>query len=99
MTVQNRIDARIPGRFTTGVHTKQPHDSARKHVAGAAPYVDDLPEPPGTLHAALVLSPVAHGLLRNIDASAARAMPTRVGTNSDDPPSGTSPMFTNARRK
>ena len=40
-----------------------PHESAHLHVAGAAPYVDDLPELAGTLHAALGLSPVAHGRL------------------------------------
>ena len=27
------------------------HDSAAKHVAGEALYIDDMPEPPGTLHA------------------------------------------------
>ena len=34
-----------------------PHESAHLHVSGAAPYTDDLPEPAGTLHAALGLSP------------------------------------------
>jgi xanthine dehydrogenase large subunit len=46
------------------VHRSVRHDSALKHVAGEAPYIDDLPEPPGTLHAALVMSPLAHGRLR-----------------------------------
>lgn len=40
-----------------------PHDSARKHVAGSAAYIDDLPEPQGTLHGALGLSPAARGRL------------------------------------
>ena len=39
------------------------HESARAQVAGAARYIDDLPELRGTLYAALVLSPVAHGEL------------------------------------
>jgi len=39
------------------------HESARLHVTGAATYTDDLPELAGTLYAALVLSPVAHGEL------------------------------------
>ena len=39
----------------------RPHESAHLHVQGAAPYVDDLTELTGTLHAALGLSPVAHG--------------------------------------
>ena len=43
-----------------------PHESARLHVQGAAPYTDDEPEWQGTLHAALVLSGVAHGRLRAI---------------------------------
>jgi xanthine dehydrogenase large subunit len=66
------------GNFRTGIGTAQPHDSAAKHVAGTAIYVDDMPEPPGTLHAALVLSPIAHGSLRGIDASAALAHPGNV---------------------
>ncbi|GAB4207021.1 MAG: xanthine dehydrogenase molybdopterin binding subunit [Tibeticola sp.] len=40
-----------------------PHESARLHVTGEAAYTDDLPELRGTLYAALVLSPVAHGEL------------------------------------
>ncbi|WP_428668848.1 xanthine dehydrogenase molybdopterin binding subunit [Reyranella sp.] len=50
-----------------GVHTSQRHDSALKHVTGQAVYIDDMPEPAGTLHAALVLSPVAHGRLKKLD--------------------------------
>ena len=63
--------------FSAGpvVGVSHPHESARLHVAGAAPYVDDLPELAGTLHAALGLSPVAHGTLRGIDLATLRAMP------------------------
>ncbi|MCO4318431.1 xanthine dehydrogenase molybdopterin binding subunit [Phyllobacterium sp. 21LDTY02-6] len=50
------------------------HDSAARHVAGEAAYIDDMPELPGTLHGALVLSPVAHGRLKGVDASEALAM-------------------------
>jgi len=50
-----------------GVHTAQRHDSALKHVTGQALYIDDMPEPAGTLHAALVLSPLAHGRLKKLD--------------------------------
>lgn len=50
-----------------GVHTSQRHDSALKHVTGQALYIDDMPEPAGTLHAALVLSPVAHGRLKKLE--------------------------------
>ncbi|MEQ1659549.1 MAG: xanthine dehydrogenase molybdopterin binding subunit, partial [Hylemonella sp.] len=51
------------------------HESARHQVQGLAPYVDDLPELRGTLHAAPILSPVAHGRLKSVDTKAARAMP------------------------
>ena len=53
----------------------QAHESAAAQVAGVAPYIDDLPEVRGTLHAAPILSPVAHGRLRGVDASAALALP------------------------
>ena len=39
------------------------HESATLHVTGAATYTDDIPEVRGTLYAALILSPVAHGEL------------------------------------
>jgi len=52
-----------------------PHESARAQVAGAATYVDDIPETRGTLHAAPILSSVAHGRLLGVDAAAALAMP------------------------
>ena len=57
------------------VHTARRHDSALKHVTGQALYIDDMPEPPGTLHGALVLSPIASGRLRRLDLSAAAAAP------------------------
>ncbi len=53
----------------------QMHESARAQVAGAATYVDDIPEVRGTLHAAPILSHVAHGRLLGVDSSAALAMP------------------------
>ena len=52
-----------------------PHESAHLHVSGAAPYIDDLPEPAGTLHAALGLSPIAHGKLLSVDLARIRQMP------------------------
>ena len=52
-----------------------PHDSAARHVAGTADYVDDLPAPAGTLHAALGLSDIARGRIRHLDLSAVRAAP------------------------
>ena len=52
-----------------------PHESARAQILGAATYVDDMLELQGTLHAAPILSPVAHGRLRGVDASAALSLP------------------------
>ncbi|MBI5721261.1 MAG: xanthine dehydrogenase molybdopterin binding subunit [Burkholderiales bacterium] len=52
-----------------------PHESAALHVAGAAPYTDDVPELAGTLHAALGLSPIAHGVIERLDLDAIRALP------------------------
>ena len=57
------------------VGMRLPHESAHLHVAGAAPYIDDLPELAGTLHAALGLSPVAHGRIVGLDLELVRAMP------------------------
>ena len=51
------------------------HDSALKHTTGEARYVDDIPDVPGTLHAALVLSTVPHGRLTALHSEAALAMP------------------------
>jgi xanthine dehydrogenase large subunit len=53
----------------------RPHESARAQVAGSATYIDDIPELRGTLHAAPILSTIAHGRLLGIDTSAALAMP------------------------
>ncbi|SFB69831.1 xanthine dehydrogenase, molybdenum binding subunit apoprotein [Polaromonas sp. OV174] len=50
------------------------HESANAQVAGAATYVDDIPELKGTLYAAPILSSVAHGRLLGVDARAALAM-------------------------
>lgn len=43
-----------------------PHESARKHVTGSALYIDDLPEPARTLHAAVGFSPVARGRVQSV---------------------------------
>ena len=51
------------------------HESAHLHVAGEATYIDDIPEVTGTLHAALGLSPMAHGRLLAIAVARLRAEP------------------------
>ena len=57
------------------VGVARPHESAHLHVQGSAPYIDDLPELAGTLHAALGLSPIAHGRVVSMSLDAVRAMP------------------------
>jgi xanthine dehydrogenase large subunit len=71
-----------PEKFLDTAQEAQPaagtphfHESARAHVAGSACYVDDIPEIKGTLYAAPILSTVAHGNLRGVDAGAALGMP------------------------
>jgi xanthine dehydrogenase large subunit len=53
----------------------RPHESAHLHVRGEAAYIDDLPEVAGTLHAAIGLSPLAHGRLLGIELDRLRAQP------------------------
>lgn len=52
-----------------------PHESALAQVCGSAQYVDDIPEVKGTLYAAPILSPVAHGRLLGVDSAEARGLP------------------------
>jgi xanthine dehydrogenase large subunit len=68
-------DEDLAARAGTRVGISRPHESAHMHVAGSAPYIDDLPELAGTLHAALGLSPVAHGRIVAIDLARIQAMP------------------------
>jgi xanthine dehydrogenase large subunit len=70
-----------------GVGVARPHESARLHVAGEAPYTDDLPELVGTVHIALGLSPVASGRLIGLSLDRVRAMPgvVAVFTGADFP--------------
>lgn len=71
---EKRSLARQPAA-TRAAGRSTPHESARAQVAGAATYVDDIPELRGTLHAAPILSTVAHGKLLGVDTTAAMAMP------------------------
>lgn len=48
-------------------------------VTGEAEYADDIPNPPNTLHAALVLSRKAHARILSIDDSATKSSPGFVG--------------------
>ena len=65
----------LPITAPRGVHAALPHDSAERHVAGSAIYIDDLPEPPGLLHVHLGMSARAHARIVKLDLSAVRAAP------------------------
>src|ERR1700682_1782769 len=58
-----------------GVHESPPHDSAELHVTGEARYIDDLPEPIGTLHAAFGRATHAHARIAALDLARVRAAP------------------------
>src|SRR5437868_530931 len=64
-----------PRARESAVHQPRPHDSADLHVAGAAAYVDDLPEPPGVLHCAFGHAAEGHAALLSLDLDAVRAAP------------------------
>ncbi|MDB5497239.1 MAG: xanthine dehydrogenase large subunit, partial [Phenylobacterium sp.] len=62
-------------RTLATVHSAVAHDSAEKHVAGEALYIDDLPEPAGLLHIHVCQSARAHARVTRLDLSAVRAAP------------------------
>jgi xanthine dehydrogenase large subunit len=69
------------------MHASLRHDSAHKHVTGTAEYIDDMPEPAGTLHAALGMADRAHAEILSIDLSAVRSAPGVVAVlTADDIP-------------
>jgi xanthine dehydrogenase large subunit len=73
MNAPEKFLATPAARPATG--TSHIHESARAQVAGRATYIDDIAEVKGTLHAAPILSTVAHARLLAVDPSAALALP------------------------
>ena len=87
------------------IGTPEPHESAHLHVSGEARYTDDIPEPRGTLHAAIGMSERAHAVVKSIDLDPVRAAPGVVavitaadvpGTN-DIGVRGDDPIFADGR--
>jgi len=74
--MNERAERTVPAGELIGAELAQ--DSARLHVAGAADYVDDIPEPRGCLHAAVGKSTIAHGRILACDLAAVRAAPGAV---------------------
>lgn len=72
---------------TSPLHEDAVHESAWKHVTGRAKFVNDMDLPPHCLVAHIVPSPVAHGLIKKLDVSAALEVPgvVRVLTAGDIP--------------
>ena len=57
------------------MHVPLQHDSAHKHVAGSAEYIDDIREPADTLHAAFGMAERAHAEIVSLDLDAVKAAP------------------------
>ena len=57
------------------MHASLKHDSAHKHVTGAADYIDDIPEPANLLHGALGLSDRPHADILGMDLATVRSYP------------------------
>jgi xanthine dehydrogenase large subunit len=85
-----------------GVADPRKHDSAHKHVTGAAIYTDDIPEPPGTLQIYIAMSQRAHAAITRLDVSAVRQASGVAcvltaedvpGVNDVSPFAGDDPMF------
>jgi len=49
------------------INEEKPHESSVKHVTGQAKYIDDIPEPPGTLYGAIGWSKRAHAVIKKIN--------------------------------
>ena len=88
------------------VHQPLPHDSAEKHVTGQATYIDDLPEPFGTLHVVPGLAGIARGTILERDLEAVRRSAGVVtvltpadipGRNDVSPALGDEPLFAESR--
>ena len=84
------------------VGTPLGHDSGSKHVSGEATYIDDIPEPPGTLHIYIAMSERAHAVVRTLDVSQVRSAPGVAivltagdvpGVNDVSPVAGDDPML------
>src|SRR5678815_1366797 len=98
-------DSGATARILGVVHSAIAHDSAAKHVAGEALYIDDLPEPANLLHIHVGQSAKAHASIARLDLSRVQAAPGVVcvlsasdvpGKNDISPIAGDDPMFPDA---
>ncbi|RTL71534.1 MAG: xanthine dehydrogenase molybdopterin binding subunit [Hyphomicrobiales bacterium] len=100
--MQRPATSSVKSAISGGVHLSVKHDSGHKHVSGEAVYVDDIPEPPGTLQIYIALSQRAHARITRLDVAAVKAYPGVVcvataedipGVNDVSPFKGDDPMF------
>lgn len=89
--IQHKTQAELAELFradiTTGVGRSVKHDSADKHVAGEAVYVDDRLEFPNQLHVYARMSDRAHARIISIDTSPCYAIPgVAIAITSKDVP-------------
>ena len=83
----DQITTSVPERIKGATNDPVRHDSAHKHVTGAADYTDDLPLPADALHAYLGLAEVAHAEIKGMDLDAVRAAPGVIAVlTADDIP-------------
>ncbi len=76
-----------PARKPSIIGTSPLRVEGRAKVTGAATYVDDIPFGPALLYGMIKRSPIAHGLIKRIDVSKARALPgVRVVVTGQDFP-------------
>ena len=71
----NKMDTSFPAVINGPLHTDRRHDSAHKHVAVSADYIDDMPEPSGMLHAAIGMTDRAHAIITSMDLTAVESAP------------------------
>ena len=104
MSVQ--LDRRAEELRLRVVRRAMRHDSAPKHVAGKASFIDDIREPEGLLHIAVGGAPVAAGQLLGVDLEKVRAAPGVVavltaadilGKNDVSPIAGDDPVFVDSK--
>lgn len=75
MPLNSRISPVTTDADLAVIRKPLPHDSAPRHVTGAAAYIDDIREPAGTLHVAPGYAPIAKGRITGLDLDAVRAFP------------------------
>ena len=83
-----------------------PHDSAALYVTGQAQFIDDIALPADTVHVALGLSDIAHGIITDMDFSSVLQADGVIGVlthhdipgkNDASPVFGDDPIFTSGR--